>query len=66
MSLGDSSRRTSSVWLAFVTGDNALDSQNCFTTSHIPVVGWVITLSVTTQCLPQARDSEGHHENIPI
>ena len=37
---GDSSLRTGSNLLAFVTGENALGSQNCFITSHI--VGWVI------------------------
>ena len=30
MSPGDSYLRTGSVWLAFVTGENALDSQECF------------------------------------
>ena len=40
MSPGDSSLRTGSFWLAFVTGENALDSQKCFKTYHI--VGWVM------------------------
>ena len=35
VSPGDSSLRTDSNWLAFVTGENALDSQKCFITSHI-------------------------------
>ena len=40
MSLGDSSLRTGSIWLAFVTGEIALDSQKCFITSRR--VDWVI------------------------
>ena len=40
MNPGNSSLRTSSIWLAFGTGESALDSQKCFITSHI--VGWVI------------------------
>ena len=40
MSTGDSSLRTRTIWLAFVTGENALDNQKSFITSHI--VGWVI------------------------
>ena len=34
MSPGDSSQRTGSVWLAFVTGENASDSQKGFITSY--------------------------------
>ena len=44
MSPGDSSLRTGSIWQAFVTGKNVLDSQKCFITSHI--VGWVIIGSI--------------------
>ena len=39
MSLGDSSPRTVSIWLAFVTGANVLDSQKCFITSHNSSLG---------------------------
>ena len=38
---GDSFLRTGSIWMAFVTGENVLDSQKCFITSYI--VGCVIT-----------------------
>ena len=45
MSLGDSSLRTrGSICLAFVTDENALDSQNCFITTRI--VGLVIDFYV--------------------
>ena len=40
MGSGDSSLRTGSIWLAFVTGENASASQKCFITFHI--VGWGI------------------------
>ena len=42
MSPGDSSLRTSSIWLAFVTDENVLDSQKCFIISHI--VSWIVTM----------------------
>ena len=38
MSPGDSSLRTYSNWLAFGRGENALNSQKCFITTHIE--GW--------------------------
>ena len=38
MSPGDSSLRTGSISLAFVTAENALDSQKCILTSF---EGWV-------------------------
>ena len=34
MSPGDSSLRTGSIWLAFVTGESAFNSQKCFITSY--------------------------------
>ena len=44
MSPVDRSLITGSIWLAFITVENALDSQNCFITSHIE--GWVIIFFV--------------------
>ena len=45
MSPDDSSLRTGSIWLAFVTGGNTLDSQKCFIiTSHTD--GWVRKLTI--------------------
>ena len=35
MSLGDSSLRTGSVWLAFVMGENALESKMLYNFSYI-------------------------------
>ena len=64
MSPGDSSLRTGSIWLDFVTGENVLDSQKCFITFHILesclMVLVCCTASLTSDCeipLPVAR----HH-----
>ena len=44
ISPGDSSLRTGSIWLAFVTGKNVLDGQKCFITYHI--VGWITNMYI--------------------
>ena len=49
MSPGDSSLRTGSIWLAFVTGENALDSQNWLISSRI--AGWAIYRYFMLSCV---------------